>query len=228
MTDNVLDIISQEIVSDARKETVQVEKDPSPDLYDYEGIQHMLVIYIHNWYGEENSTYAIDFIDIVLKRYLKCILPAICTRHNIIIMEPGQNITDENGKGVTLDTYLVLIPLRCSCTPYSFFVSIQMMMRIMNTSELHYHFDMYIRDPGGEFVDFGSYMKDNSHEKYSMTMNGIKQLLRTCTQSDLMESIKNVKSYELFRKMDTWGLFSARGYNADDIEMGFMRVLMRE
>jgi hypothetical protein len=225
MTDNVLDTISQEIVSDARNETFQPIQDESPEFYNYKGIQHMLVIYMHNW--NRTTPYERDFIRGTLRRYITCIMPVICNRYNIIIKEPGQKIIDSEDKEEILDTYLMMVPLRCSTTPYSFFIAVQQVMQVLHFADIRFHLDMYMRDPGGEFVDYGSYSKDGKTNK-PPTMNGIKELLRTGTQSDVMESIKNAKSYELFRKMDTWGLFSAMGYNADDIEMGFMRVLLRE
>lgn len=224
MTDNVLDTISQEIVSDARKETVPVEQEPSIDLYDYDG-QHMIVIYMHNW----DNACDRDFIRGPLSRYITCMMPVICNRHTIVIIEPGQKIIDSENKEQIIDSeYLMMVPLRCSSTPYGFFIALQQVMQVLRFANINFHLDMYKRDPGCEFVDLGSYIiKDESHQ-ISPTMNGIKELLRSGTQSDFMESIKNAKSYDLFKKMDMWGLFSAKGYNADDIEMGFMRVLMRE
>ena len=224
MTDNVLDTISQEIISDAIKETVQVEKDLSPEIYDYDGIRHMLVIYMHNW----NNACDRDFIRGPLSRYVNCIFSQVCNKHNIVIKEPGQKIIDSENKEQMIDSeYFMLIPMKCSTTPYSFFIAVQQVMHVLHFADIRFQLDMYMRDPSSEFVAYGSYMKGEPHQ-ISPTMMGIKELLRTGTQSDFMESIKNAKSYELFRKMGTWGLFSARGYNAEDIEMGFMRVLLRE
>ena len=227
MTDNLLDTISKEIVSDASKETVQVEQDPSLDLYDYEGIRHMLVIYMHNW----NNSCDRDFIRGPLIRYVNCMFSLVCNRHNIVLKEPGQKIIDSENKEQMLDDeYLMLIPMKCSTTPYCFFIALQQVMKVLQFADLRFHLDMYMRDSDGEFVDFGSYIKSVCHQISQIlpTMNGIKELLRTGTHRDFAVSMKNVKSYELFRKIVMWELFSSRGYNVDDIEMGFMRVLMRE
>ena len=224
MTDNVLDTISQEIVSDARKETVRVEQDPSLDLYDYDGIRHMLVIYMQNW----NNACDRDFIRGPLGRYVNCIFSHVCNRHNIVIKEPGQKVIDSENKEQIIDSeYLMLIPMKCSSTPHGFFIEVQQLMQVLRFADIGFHLDMYMRDPGSEFVDFGSYTKGERHQ-ISPTMYGIKELLRTGAQIDFMDSIKVAKSYELYRKIDTWGLFSAKGYNAEDIEMGFMRVLLRD